>query len=694
MSQGQLEAEGRTLEAVYKFVDSLRISTRSFLSLAVDVALGRGPHVSRTVSPVEVLGSVTVFCCLNNKGVLSENETAPESLLVFKDGDIQVVDVTRQPRNTITNIELAGNWKACEASLKPLGLAAVLNNHCNFDKTLLDRLPQPIVGTASVGALSESCLCLLGREIGFDVDATRFHFPIAKTIYDRYIEGRLPQQQHQQHLQQVQAGGQATPRGPQPGAPVNVHSMLAVAVQDRDATLDALRASLTAMRSVTHNKLLALALARPDIFQRMAGLLARADAAEEERVASERVRREREENAQEEESQGGAVAAATADATAAVGDAGAKASSEEAVVPTAASALPPPLAADEQAAAAALIEATVGVSSSLVAESKEREEAAAPGSAAAAAAAAAGGGKAGGGGKPCGVKPVSLASLSPEARRLLLELARFSAQTGFSLHTLPAMLATHVNAIGLQLLTRGDPSLVLPHCSRIWQGSGFGVMTPEARDRLVGVWRQWDHRCLTVLAYAYAPVPSEVGATFSTGEDFVVVPRAPQITREEAEAAAAAAAAQQQQQLQLQQQQEQQLQQDQPATETARAHGTRAPRAQGHPHHPHHHHPHHPHHHPHHHHHHGHRHHGHRGSAKPAPEAGVLAEAGVIPAAGSTADASPGPADDVAAPSEAVLASPDTAVPPDAAAFADAARAGTEDPEQMPLDAQAGPGAE
>ena len=52
-------------------------------------------------------------------------------------------------------------------SLKPLGLAAVLNNKCNLRKDMQLQYREGVTSEP------EGCLCLLGKEIGFDVGAVR-----------------------------------------------------------------------------------------------------------------------------------------------------------------------------------------------------------------------------------------------------------------------------------------------------------------------------------------------------------------------------------------------------------------------------------------------------------------------------------------------------------------------------------------
>ena len=115
----------------FTFIDSLQLSTTSVLQHSLDIATGREVWITRTVNPLLTLGTVTVFCCLDSEGILSENEPSPDHLLLFQQEKPVIVDIINDP--TYPNgMLMEGEWRRHMAALKPIGLTCALNHPCNF----------------------------------------------------------------------------------------------------------------------------------------------------------------------------------------------------------------------------------------------------------------------------------------------------------------------------------------------------------------------------------------------------------------------------------------------------------------------------------------------------------------------------------------------------------------------------------
>jgi hypothetical protein len=67
----------------YAFVDQLGKSMREIARHATQIMLGTSPYMTRRSNALEVLGSVTMFCCLDNQGILSENEASADHILLL-----------------------------------------------------------------------------------------------------------------------------------------------------------------------------------------------------------------------------------------------------------------------------------------------------------------------------------------------------------------------------------------------------------------------------------------------------------------------------------------------------------------------------------------------------------------------------------------------------------------------------------
>jgi hypothetical protein len=123
-----------------------------------DILFGRASYLTRTTNPFQILGSVTVFCCLDNEGILSENEQSADHILLLDNQEKPIVlDLLNDPDST-NGIQIEGEWHSLLSSLKPLTLNCILNNTCNFSNELT--CAYEFTETPEAGA---SCLCLLGK---------------------------------------------------------------------------------------------------------------------------------------------------------------------------------------------------------------------------------------------------------------------------------------------------------------------------------------------------------------------------------------------------------------------------------------------------------------------------------------------------------------------------------------------------
>ena len=166
----------------FTFIDSLQLSLSSTLQHSLDIASGREVWITRTVNPLLTLGTITVFCCLDSEGILSENEPSPDHLLLFQQEKPVIVDIINDPTSP-NGMMMEGEWRRHMAALKPIGLSCALNHPCNFRDSQLNEFAW---GGGEGGEEREitGCLCPLAREIGFDVRWLRQHFFISKVLYN------------------------------------------------------------------------------------------------------------------------------------------------------------------------------------------------------------------------------------------------------------------------------------------------------------------------------------------------------------------------------------------------------------------------------------------------------------------------------------------------------------------------------
>ena len=166
----------------FTFIDSLQLSFTALIAHSMDIATGQEVWITRTVNPLLTLGTVTVFCCLDSEGILSENEPSPDHLLLFQQEKPVIVDIINDPTSP-NGMMLEGEWRRHMAVLKPIGLNCALNHPCNMRDSQLCEFA--FGGGEGVEEREISgCLCPLAREIGFDVKWIRQHFYVSKVLYN------------------------------------------------------------------------------------------------------------------------------------------------------------------------------------------------------------------------------------------------------------------------------------------------------------------------------------------------------------------------------------------------------------------------------------------------------------------------------------------------------------------------------
>ncbi|XP_062605012.1 transmembrane protein 94-like isoform X2 [Saccostrea cucullata] len=186
------------------------IQLGQILNLYWDIANGHGSVISRQINVAQTLGSVSSFCCVDKKGILSwpnpsaekicfltpesQRETANEEedqgfsnscdkINHPQEGtekhtthgagsSVEVLDLTHAAMNAFELQFDDPGWMKFMSSLKPLGLN-ILANTCN-EKTMdwytkfTDHVAsEALANEDTVAVVNRRCLCELARQIGF-----------------------------------------------------------------------------------------------------------------------------------------------------------------------------------------------------------------------------------------------------------------------------------------------------------------------------------------------------------------------------------------------------------------------------------------------------------------------------------------------------------------------------------------------
>ncbi|CRL04759.1 CLUMA_CG017819, isoform A [Clunio marinus] len=188
--------------------------------------------LSRSTNIVQILGSISAFCCVDKKGILSWPNPTPEKVFFLTDSTTansksssecsleseisneqskvtaEVLDITHD-QNSPFKLEFDDHeWKNYINSLKPLGLAILVNTCCektqfSYSKfcghiTASSLIDKNLVPATNRYATSDydlcasfmhgRCLCELARQIGFQ--------PQAKNIFN--LEAQISSYRHLQ----------------------------------------------------------------------------------------------------------------------------------------------------------------------------------------------------------------------------------------------------------------------------------------------------------------------------------------------------------------------------------------------------------------------------------------------------------------------------------------------------------------
>ncbi|XP_056019199.1 transmembrane protein 94-like isoform X2 [Ostrea edulis] len=186
------------------------IQIGQILNLYWDIANGQGSIITRQVNIAQTLGSVTCFCCVDKKGILSWPNPSAEKICFLTpesqreavneeedqgfsnscdkinhhpDGiekhishgagsSLEVLDLTHAAMNAFELQFDDPGWMKHMSSLKPLGLN-ILANTCN-EKTMdlymkfTDHVAsEALANEDTVAVVNRRCLCELARQIGF-----------------------------------------------------------------------------------------------------------------------------------------------------------------------------------------------------------------------------------------------------------------------------------------------------------------------------------------------------------------------------------------------------------------------------------------------------------------------------------------------------------------------------------------------
>ncbi|KAF9123590.1 hypothetical protein BGX30_001345 [Mortierella sp. GBA39] len=149
--------------------------------------------LTRSTNLVESLGGITVICSIDKEGTIATAFPAVEQLLVAtEDEDTVVLDVLEDDLSPNGLRFEDKDWESYIQSLKPIGLNQLLNTSCSTLSAVRRRESHRKCNTlhyhCKTRAAQQTCLCRLGKEIGFTSEALR-PFTLQKEIlcYHPYV---------------------------------------------------------------------------------------------------------------------------------------------------------------------------------------------------------------------------------------------------------------------------------------------------------------------------------------------------------------------------------------------------------------------------------------------------------------------------------------------------------------------------
>lgn len=151
------------------------VSWRATAAVMASCLAGRGEFLCRTENLLHCLGSVTSYCCTDKKGVLSWPNTSPEKLMFLRQVEAEaeaeassvvpeILTVNHNVHNPFSVDFDDTAWEQHLASLRPLGLAGLLNS-CSLASHPAGY--SPIYSALQFDAsAARGCVCELGRIVG------------------------------------------------------------------------------------------------------------------------------------------------------------------------------------------------------------------------------------------------------------------------------------------------------------------------------------------------------------------------------------------------------------------------------------------------------------------------------------------------------------------------------------------------
>ncbi|KAF9090739.1 hypothetical protein BGX23_005760 [Mortierella sp. AD031] len=149
--------------------------------------------LTRSTNLVESLGGITVICSIDKEGTIATAFPAVDQVLVAtEDEDTVVLDVLEDDLSPNGLRFEDKDWESYIQSLKPIGLNQLLNTNCGTLSAVRRRESHRKCNTlhyhCRTRAAQQTCLCRLGKEIGFTNEAL-YPFTLQKEIlcYHPYV---------------------------------------------------------------------------------------------------------------------------------------------------------------------------------------------------------------------------------------------------------------------------------------------------------------------------------------------------------------------------------------------------------------------------------------------------------------------------------------------------------------------------
>ncbi|KAF9179828.1 hypothetical protein BGZ50_006662 [Haplosporangium sp. Z 11] len=143
--------------------------------------------LTRSTNLVESLGGITVICSIDKEGTIATAFPAVEQVFMATENEKTVVLDVLEDNLTPNGLRFEDkDWEAYIKSLKPIGLNQLLNTNCGTLSSTRKREPHRKCNTlhyhCRTRAAQQTCLCRLGKEIGFSKEAL-YPFTLLKEIH-------------------------------------------------------------------------------------------------------------------------------------------------------------------------------------------------------------------------------------------------------------------------------------------------------------------------------------------------------------------------------------------------------------------------------------------------------------------------------------------------------------------------------